>query len=549
MYLERDNLSALKRNRSLKKKIKLILLLIPMSMTSIFFANCNGGFETLPVEFGSTASINSSNNLPSGTNSALRRLTNDEINKSIALILEDSSLNVSSFLPKENFSPFDNNIKNQNPSLPLIQGIDNLAEDVTRRLMTDSSRRQRVVGCVNSAANDRLCMTDLVKRVGRMFFRRSLIASEQTSLVDFAMSQASLANSFDVGVETLLRTLIQHPIFLYRIENNATLTATEIATRLSFFLWGSGPDNQLIQMAESGQLNTIAQIKATALTMLKSPKAISQIQKFHSLWLGYAGLADDTLSTAMKREADAMVKRVLFDEAKPWKELFSTNQTTISSTLGSIYGISGLSSTATIVNLPMGRAGILSTAGFLSIVPKFSDTSPTMRGKFIRERLMCQTVPPPPPTVNIDAPPTVPAGQLDCKYNRYDSHRKSSSSCFACHQMMDPIGFGLERFDNKGKYREYDYNADGTLKTTCYIEGKGEIPNMGTFTGPAELSDLLINSQQIQRCLTKQMYHFAMGSELQNLGVQNFIKAEFDKSGLLTDLMIALVTSDLFLKK
>lgn len=519
------------------------ILRIPLSLIVLVFILFNYN------NCGALRSLGSGSLGSSSLDSTLRRLSNDEIGKSLSIILEDTSVNASEFLPRENKSPYDNDVNSQDPSAPLIQGLDGLAQNVAERLIADTSRKQRVLGCNGTGPNDQSCMTNLIKKLGRLFFRRALTADELNSLLSFAIAQANLGNSFDIGVEMAVRALIQHPTFLYRIEKNLQLNNLEVASRLAFFIWGSGPDDQLLLSAERGELSTPAQIRSVASTMLSSSRAISQIQKFHRLWFGYGDLSDDQLSTAMKAEGDAMVKRILFDENKPWSELLLTNQTTINNILGPTYGISNLSSTPTLVNLPSNRGGLLATAGFLSVVPKFADTSPTMRGKFIRERLLCTPVPPPPPNTNVDNEPPVPPGQPDCKYNRYDGHRRSGSTCFGCHQMMDPIGFGLERYDNKGRYREYDYNADGSAKTTCFIEGKGDIPGMGIFSGPMELSQRLLDSQMIQQCLVKQVFHFGMGEELVDAAFAKNLKQEFDKTGSLKELILTLVTSQVFLRK
>jgi hypothetical protein len=149
-----------------------------------------------------------------------------------------------------------------------------------------------------------------------------------------------------------------------------------------------------------------------------------------------------------------------------------------------------------------GRQGLLSHGSFLSVAGKFGDTSPTQRGKLIRTRLMCQNIPPPPPDVNVDIPPTSP--DSNCKVDRYLAHR-SQAGCVDCHNLMDPVGFGLENFDQKGAFRTHDLN-----EPTCLIDGDGTVDG-SMFNGPAELADLLIGAEVLDACAVTQLYRLAMG--------------------------------------
>ncbi len=139
----------------------------------------------------------------------------------------------------------------------------------------------------------------------------------------------------------------------------------------------------------------------------------------------------------------------------------------------------------------------------LSAGAKFDDTSPTQRGIFVRNRLLCQEVPPPPPNVNVDEKPTNPTS--NCKVDRYAAHA-SVGNCKSCHQNFDPIGFGLENYDRAGRYRAHDLNEPG-----CLISGDGQIAEVGPFKGPAGLSDLLVSQTNLDRCVVTQVFRFTMG--------------------------------------
>jgi len=148
------------------------------------------------------------------------------------------------------------------------------------------------------------------------------------------------------------------------------------------------------------------------------------------------------------------------------------------------------------------RRGILSHGTLLAAGAKFDDTSPTLRGVFVRNRLLCQTIPPPPPTVAVDEPP--PATGSPCKVDRYAAHR--AGNCAGCHNQTDPIGFGLENYDRTGAYRAAERD-----NPQCTISGDGEVAGLGTFNGPAELAALIAGSGSLESCVVMQLYRMALG--------------------------------------
>jgi len=194
---------------------------------------------------------------------------------------------------------------------------------------------------------------------------------------------------------------------------------------------------------------------------------------------------------------------------------------------------------------PGNRAGMLSTGAFLSVAGKFGDTSPTQRGKLIRERLMCQVVPPPPPTVDVDQPPQS-TGTSTCKVDRYAQHR-SDGACFNCHNQMDPVGFGLENFDQTGAWRATDIDD-----ASCAISGEGQLYGLATdpvpFQGPAELGSILIESGVLESCLVTQLYRFAMGhrEERRDAVMIDSLATSFTQSRRLDALMLELASAESF---
>jgi len=172
---------------------------------------------------------------------------------------------------------------------------------------------------------------------------------------------------------------------------------------------------------------------------------------------------------------------------------------------------------------------------------KFSDTSPTQRGIFVLNRLLCQKIRPPPANVDVDQPPG--KGEQVCKSDRYSAHREIES-CASCHGQMDPIGFGLENYDVAGRYRTHDEGLP-----QCTISGQGELPGHGTFTGPAELGQKLIDANLVEPCVVKQYFAFAVGRDLMDVELQatEALAQAFARSGrTFEQLLIAHLASEAF---
>lgn len=489
------------------------------------------------------------------TKVSVRRLSRAEYDASVASLLGDTTNPArGGGVTEDAMAPYDNDPALQVSSAPLIEGYELMATDIANRLTADTVRRASVVSCQPASTTDQACLSQFIKKFTRLAFRRPVTDAEVQSYVAFALPFATSENSFYGAVNAHLRMVLQHPEFIFRIEGKGAtgtsykLNAYEIATRLSFFILGATPDASLLDSADKGELNTPAGVKTVATKMLSDARAVARFDRFHAMWLGFEKLPHaSTLTNAMRAETQALMKKVIFDDNASWYNMLQANQTYIDDTMASYYGLtpSGQAGSHWISYGSSGRQGLLSQGSFLSVAGKFGDTSPTQRGKLIRMRLMCQTIPPPPPTVNVDSAPVSDDGSK-CKYDRYASHRQSGTSCAACHQMMDPIGFGLENFDQFGKYRLTDNGLPN-----CTIAGLGELDGIGTFRGPAQLSDLLVSSQQIEGCLVQQVYHFALGvvpTSSDDVGNTKVLATSFrSKDHRLKDLILDLVSSNAFL--
>jgi hypothetical protein len=465
----------------------------------------------------------------------------------------DATRPASGRLPEDALTPFDNDFLTQDPSAVLVQAAETLAIDVAQRLIAEPERRDDVVGCIPSAASDRTCMRAFVERVGRRAYRRTLTAAEIEDLVELGDTFATNESDFYEGVDAIVRALLQAPQFLYRVEIGTPvenqpglflLDDFEIATKLSYLVVGSTPDDELLASAEAGEMDSSESRSAQVTRLLATPRARAQADRFHAMWLGYSKMAiAPDLASRMRRETAALIDRVLFEEKGPWLGLFQVEESFLDDTLAAHYGLAlpGSSDPTWVSLAGSGRRGILSQGAFLSAASNPGDTSPTKRGLLIRSRLLCSPVPPPPPDVPADSPPDPAAA--DCKWDQYAAHREKSS-CAGCHAQMDPIGFGLENYDKEGRFREHDDD-----RPECLISGDGELIGAAEFNGPAELSDVLVATGSLEGCATQHFMQFAVGGALgpNHEALSDELTEAFAASdGRFDALMVAFVSAEAF---
>jgi hypothetical protein len=512
-------------------------------------AACTGSIVDPPTsaERGGSSGSSSSGSWPEGSapppstqsealvpKSGARRLTAAEYDATLADLLGETNVRSELLLPEDVRTPYDNDSTDQVASQALIEGAEMLAVEAAARLVADPVRRSSLVGCSPAGAGDSQCFRSFLEKFGRRALRRPLAEAEldgYVALQEFAVE----AGDFYVGVETALRAFLQDPEFLYRVEVGVPvedkpgmfrLTPFEMATRLAYFLWGSTPSDALLDLAQGGKLASAQDVRAAAASLLADVRARKRIARFHAMWLGYETLPHSAeLARAMKLESDALVERVIFDEQAAWQEILRAEETYIDDNLAAHYGLPapGSSAPAWVNTSSGGRRGILSHGSFLSNGAKFDDTSPTLRGLAVRTRLFCQTIPDPPPSVATDDPIPKTEDAL-CKKQRYAIH--STGGCADCHQHMDPVGFGLENYDQLGRYRAVEPD-----EPSCAIDGVGELVGVGSFKGPAELANLAIESGQLNPCVVTQLYRFAMGRFRLDETDEKFIAMIADKLG------------------
>jgi hypothetical protein len=488
--------------------------------------------------------------VPQGAESAVisgaRRLTRTEYDDTLRDLLQDDSRSGFALLPEDVNDPFDNDYHTQKVSPSLVEAAETLANQAAERAVADPTVIDAIVPCSPSGPSDDECLREFVSAFGRRALRRPLSDDEIEEYVYQFQPFAEEGDDFLIAVRLTIAALLQDLEFLYRIERGEEVPGKpgvfklddyEMATRLSYFLIGSTPPDWLLDEAGQEKLTTPDGVRAAAEKLMDDPRARVRVERFHALWLGFHQLPHDAeLVEALRAETRALIERVVFDEPSDYFELFRSEQTYLTDYLAGHYGYEAPGG-ADWVTYSDERRGILSHGSVLSSFGKFSDTSPTQRGIFIRTRLLCQEIPPPPPDVDSDNPPSGEAG--DCKSDVYAQH--DQGGCYDCHKMMDPIGFGLERYDNQGRFRTHD---DG--KPECTITGDGSIDGVGDFNGPAELAELVIESGALESCVVTQVYRLAMGRretvadrEILNGLTDRFAETEYAFDELLVELVSA----------
>ncbi len=484
--------------------------------------------------------------------SALRRLTHVEYNNTIADLLGDKSAPASTFTDSV-AAGFSNDADSLTVSTVLAEGYlaaaRNLAATAVKSL-------DRLLGCSIAMRGERPCVEQFIRSFGKRAYRRPLDADEveaYLAMFDSARPQGMVNRA----VEILVATMLQSPNFLYRTERGEVqLTPFEVATRLSYLFLRSMPDPELFAAAESGELADAAQIAHQARRLLRSPRARETLLAFQSEWLGLEELSGVQKTTRvypefslvaryMKAETSAFLGTVLDRHQGRLDTLLTGAETFINEPLATkIYGLPGVTGLAMReVSLDPGRyAGVLTQPSLLSIHALPEQSDPIRRGKFVREQLLCQTLPPPPADAQIaDLPP--PSLRASTR-QRFEQHR-SDPVCSGCHRLMDPIGFAFESFDGIGRHRTHD--GGGPIDDAAEMHGSRDMD--GTFRGVPELARRLAGSQEVQECVVRQGFRFAFGrteTPDDDCALKTAFQA-FVSGGLtLTELMVAFTQTDTF---
>jgi hypothetical protein len=419
----------------------------------------------------------------------------------------------------------------------------------------DTPSRRRIFTCRPARASDELpCATGIITSLARRAYRRPATAGELGRLLAFYRSGRE-EGSFERGIEAALRGVLANPKFLFRAESAATTAAgavneIDLASRLSFFLWSSVPDDELIDLAVARRLGQPAVLEQQVRRMLDDSRADALISSFASQWLQLRNLRsaapdknlfpdfDDNLRQAFQRETELFVGSIIQGD-RPVLDLLNADYTFLNERLARHYGILGVKGSH-FRRVPLTqpeRHGLLGQGSILLLTSHADRTAPVVRGKWVLENLL--GVPPPPPAANV--PPLADEDANQSMRARMEAHRRSPS-CAGCHRIMDPIGLALENFDAVGAWR----TRDGGMP----IDASGQLMDGTAVDGPISLRRALAAKQDVfVGNVAEKLLTYALGRRLEYYdmpAVRAIVRDAARHDNRFSSLIMAIVTSEPF---
>jgi hypothetical protein len=393
---------------------------------------------------------------------------------------------------------------------------------VVAEVFGDAARWQALVGCQPPADLSDDCVVSFIRSAGKRAYRRDLLEGEVERWLKVGKDAAQLPGSSAAhGLAAVTSGLLQSPYFLYRVETSSLDASSgrlkydgpSMATRLSFLLTGRPPSEALLAAAATGQLDTAEGVRSAAGPLLDDPSAAAQMAKFFRE-LSQADLVllvqkspelfpsfNAALQSSMVQATELFIQNIVLAPGADVRSFFDSDQTFVDATLAPIYGVPAPASgfTQLTLGLESGRAGILGQAAVVAGHSGADHTSPTRRGLFILQSLLCQTPSPPP-----DGVVTILEVDPNLTTRQKMELATSSEPCASCHRLVDPLGFALEHLDPIGQYRATENGL--AIDTTGTLDGMA-------FDGVAQLGAALRQNPRALRCLTSNFYRDANGRE------------------------------------
>ena len=429
----------------------------------------------------------------------------------------------------------------------------------------EDAPRSPLFVCEPEGPNDLACAGEVVESFARRAWRRPVTGDEVERLLTLVQLALDEGDALEVGIQLALRAVLLSPHFIYRVELDPDpnslvphrLTDHELASRLSYFIWSSMPDEALFAAADAGQLHDEEILNAQVRRMLADDKAEAFVDNFAGQWLYIRAMTDaapdynyfpdfdEMLRAAMTIEAQLFFRHLLSNN-RPLSELMDAEVTFLNPRLAEHYGID-YAQGREAEGLPAGflefdlagtnRSGFLTMGSTLTVTSYPTRTSPVKRGKWVLEQLMCDGPPPPPPGVEAelaDVDQELPLRE------RLAAHREDPS-CSGCHNLMDPIGLGLESFDGIGSYREIEAGQP--------VDASGQLPNGTAFDGATELATILRDDPRFTTCFQEKLVVYGVGRDpnIRDACSMRIIEDKIAEDGWqMQDAIVHLTSSPLF---
>ena len=422
--------------------------------------------------------------------------------------------------------------------------------------------------CDPKTAGEAPCAKQIAENLARRAFRRPATASDVTSLMQF-YDLGRKEGNFDRGIERLVSAVLASPEFLYRTIKGTQAPATrggelaltdyELATRLSFFIWNTGPDDELLKLAGSKELSKPAVLDAQVKRMIGDPRSSSLVSNFVMKWLGLSDLEtmkpdqqiytgfNDQLKNDLVIEAERFINSVLL-ENRPLVDLLTSDETYLNERVARHYGMTGITGNQFrwVKLTDKNRLGLLGKGAVLIRTSYPDRTSPVLRGAWVLDKIIGTPPTPPPPGVETDLNPK-PGETPKTVRARLEQHR-DNATCRQCHGVIDPMGLALENFDAVGQFRTTD-----RLAGNAPIDASSVLPSGVPLNGPAELRDYLAsNPAKFAQAFTEKLMMYAVNRELEYFDmpqVRTVVRGAAKDNYTLSSIVQGIVRSDAFLKQ
>ena len=456
---------------------------------------------------------------------AVHRLNKTEYDNTMKDLLGVAATPAKGFIDDEKLLGFDNIATALGMTDAQYEQYFNAADALVTEVFASEALRRKIVTCTGT---DAACAKTIITNFGLRAYRRPLTDAELTRFEKLRADAIALGEDFNGSIAQVVRTMLSSAPFLYRVEFDAdpasvaphAVGAYEMASRLSYLLWSTLPDDALLDAAKKGTLLDASGLSSQVDRLLTDARSSRFLASFAGQWLGVRELsvhqADDTVFPSWN---DALRKGMVneelayFDEflggSRTLDEFFTSDVNFVDDALARHYGLSAPGNADGRVTATSDqRRGFLGLAGFLTMTSFSYRTAPTLRGKWVLENLLCQKIPDPPPNVGkLDDAAADPAAlQSQNVRKRLEAHRVDPT-CANCHKVLDPIGLGLEHFDGIGKYRPSYSNGEA-------IDASGELPDGTAFEGLTQLSDALAGDERLMECASKKLMTYALSREL-----------------------------------
>ena len=419
----------------------------------------------------------------------------------------------------------------------------------------DTPSRRRILGDTKDAES-------ILRRLARQAYRRPVTEDDLQVPMRF-FKERSAADGFDAGIEAAVASILVNPHFLFRAETTPPgvssgtayrISDLELATRLSFFIWSSLPDERLIRLASANRLHEPKVLRAQVQRMLKDERSQSLVDNFAAQWLYLRNLDsfrpdrrlfpdfDDNLRKAMRRETELSFARILRDDRNVL-ELIDSNTTFLNERLARHYGIPNVfgSHFREVALRPTNthRGGLLRHSSILAVTSYATRTSPTIRGNWILENILGTPAPPPPP--NVPSLKDKKSTSILTIRERLAEHR-DNPACASCHDLMDPVGFALENYDAVGRWRNFDNERP--------VDASGSLPDGKSVVGIEQLeAGILARPEMFVGTMAEKLLTFALGRGVEHYdapAIRKVVRGAADKNYCFSSLVTGIASSSPF---